>query len=483
MKRACLLVLLLCGIAIAGAAQNARPKDPHNLNAHASNPRTMRVDFYHTGNATTQTFSLDRVVIEPLPWPGAMTEKARIDQTNLGKYLFEVRDRAKGELLFSRGFSSIFGEWATTEEAKTMNRTFSESMRFPRFEQPLRIVLKERDEKNGWKQIWTTDVDAKDQFVDTSHSATPGPLITIEKNGDSAEKVDFLILGDGYTAAQTSKCEGDARRLTKILFATSPYKEHEKDFNVWALCPAAAEAGISRPSTGAHKRSPVGATYDAFGSERYILTFENKAMRDLAAWAPYEFVEVITNSETYGGGGIFGLYSTVAADSHWAPYVFVHEFGHHFAGLADEYYTSDVSYLPATQRTEPWEPNVTALLDPKLLKWKDLVTAGTPVPTPWNKKEFEDFSRSVQEKRHQIRKEQRPEAEMDALFNAERDREEQILSSGQYANAVGAFEGANYESTGYYRPQTNCIMFTRAQHFCKVCQRSIENVIEFYTSR
>jgi hypothetical protein len=447
------------------------------------NPPTMRVDFYHSGNATSQSFSLDRIVIEPLSWPGSMSEKARIDQTNLGKYLFEVRDRAKGDLLYSRGFSSIFGEWETTEEARSVNRTFSESLRFPRFDQPLTIILKERDAQNGWKQVWSTDVDAKNMFVDSSKPASAGPLITIEKNGDSTEKVDFLILGDGYTSAQRPKCEADARRLTRILFSTEPYKEHERDFNVWALCPTARESGISRPSTGTHKRSPVGATYDAFGSERYVLTFENRDMRDLASWAPYEFVEVITNSETYGGGGIFGLYSTVAADSHWAPYVFVHEFGHHFAGLADEYYTSDVSYLPATERTEPWEPNVTALLDPKLLKWRELVKADTPIPTPWDKESFETFSKSVQQKRKQIRKENRPEAEMDALFTAEREEEEKLLGDEKYSNVVGAFEGANYESRGYYRPQTNCIMFTRTQHFCGVCKAAIEKVIAFYTVR
>jgi hypothetical protein len=464
-----MLSVLLCCASVAFAGTN--------------NPPTMRVDFYHTGNSSSQTFSLDRVVIEPLPWPGSMSEKARIDSTNLGKYLFEVRDRADDTLLYSRGFSSIFGEWETTDEAKALNRTFSESLRFPRFDQPLRILLKQRDDQNHWKQVWAVDISVKDIFTDSSKPSSAGPLISIEQNGDSDQKVDFLIMGDGYTASQRSKCESDARKLTRILFAISPYKEREKDFNVWALCPAAVEAGVSRPSTGIHKRSPLGATYDAFGSERYVLTFENRAMRDLASWAPYEFVEIITNSETYGGGGIFALYSTVAADSHWAPYVFVHEFGHHFAGLADEYYTSDVSYLPATSRTEPWEPNVTALLDPKLLKWKDLVTPGTPIPTPWDKQTFETYSRSVQQKRRQIRKENRPEAEMDALFNAELDYENQVLGSGQYANSVGAFEGANYESTGYFRPQTNCIMFTRTNHFCGVCSAAIAKVIAFYTTK
>ena len=97
-------------------------------------------------------------------------------------------------------------------------------------------------------------------------------------------------------------------------------------------------------------RFAVGATYDAFGSERYVLTFDNRALRKVAQFAPYEFIEILANNRTYGGGGIFNLYSTVAVDNAFANYVFVHEFGHHFAGLADEYYTSDVSYNPSAER-------------------------------------------------------------------------------------------------------------------------------------
>jgi hypothetical protein len=186
------------------------------------------------------------------------------------------------------------------------------------------------------------------------------------------------------------------------------------------------------------------------------------------------------NGQTYGGGGIFGLYSTVAADSLWAPYVFVHEFGHHFAGLADEYYTSAVAYEPAATRIDPWEPNVTALLDPDRLKWKALVTEGTPIPTPWNKTAFEAYEREVQAKRRQLRKENRPESEMDALFQEEKRHEAEMFATEKYANRVGAFEGANYEARGYYRPQLDCIMFTRTDRFCAVCRQAIERVIRLY---
>lgn len=449
--------------------------------AEAAAPSTMRLDYYHTGNASQEMFSVDRVVVEPLPWPG--NPRKNVDETNLGKYLFEVRDRANNRLLYSRGFASIYGEWETTDEAKSANRTFHESLRFPAPQVPVQIVLKKRDSNNAFREIWSTIVDPKDMFVDTSKAESPGPLIEIQKSGDPAEKADFLILGDGYTAAERGKFDKDARRLVEILFATSPYKERRKDFNVWALCPAAAESGISRPSTGIHRASPLGASYDAFGSERYVLTFENRALRNVASFAPYEFIEIITNSRTYGGGGIFGLYSTVAADSEQAPYVFVHEFGHHFAGLADEYYTSPVAYSPAAVRTEPWEPNVTALLDPAILKWKDLVAPGTPIPTPWQKEEYEKHSHEYGERRAKIRAENRPEAEMEALFRENREWEIKFFAAEKHAGKAGAFEGAMYEAKGYYRPEIDCIMFTRSPAFCAVCRRAIERVIDLYSTR
>ncbi|MFY9556943.1 MAG: IgA Peptidase M64 [Blastocatellia bacterium] len=446
--------------------------------AAAATP-TMRLDYYHTGNASQEMFSIDRVVIEPLPWPGNPSKN--IDETNLGKYLFEVRERTTNHLLYSRGFASIYGEWETTDEAKSANRTFHESLRFPAPQSAVQIVLKKRDANNAFREIWSTIVDPKDIFIDTSKLASPGPLIEIQKSGDPADKVDFLILGDGYTTAERGKFEKDARRLVEILFGASPYKEHRSDFNVWALCPAAQQSGVSRPSTGVHRASPLGATYDAFGSERYVLTFENKALRNIAGFAPYEFIEIITNSRTYGGGGIFGLYSTVAADSEQAPYVFVHEFGHHFAGLADEYYTSPVAYLPVTIRTEPWEPNATALLDPANLKWKDLVKQGTPIPTPWQKEEYETHSREYSIRRAKIRADNRPESEMEALFRENREWEIKFFAAEKYAGKVGAFEGAMYEAKGYYRPEVDCIMFTRSQSFCAVCRRGINRVIGLYT--
>jgi IgA peptidase M64/peptidase M64-like protein len=469
-RTALLLSALLLSPALAFPQGAAQP-------AATSIPKTMRVDYFHTGGpGGGERFSLDRVVVEPLPWPGNLART--IDDTNLGKYFFEVIDPATNRVVYSRGYASVYGEWETTGEAREIDRTFHESLRFPAPAGPVQVVVKKRGAGNAFREAWSLAVDPEDMFVDPSLPPSPGPLLEIEKHGEPADKVDFLILGDGYTAAERGKFERDARRLAEILFATSPFKERRADFNVWGLCPPAEESGIARPSTGLHRRSRVGASYDAFGSERYVLTFENRSFRDVASFAPYEFVEILANARTYGGGGIFGQYSTVAADSLWAPYVFVHEFGHHFAALADEYYTSDVAYESVAER---WEPNVTALHDPASLKWKDLVKPGTPLPTPWPKEQFEQQARAIQKRRRKIRAEKRPEEEMDALFREEQRAETKLLSSAAHAREVGAFEGANYEAKGYYRPQIDCIMFTRDQvPFCAVCRRAIERVIDLY---
>jgi hypothetical protein len=275
------------------------------------------------------------------------------------------------------------------------------------------------------------------------------------------------------------KWHRDAKRLTETLFAVSPFKEHRRDFNVWALDTPSDSSGVSRPSDGVYRRSPLGAAYDALGSERYVLTMDHRRLREIAAAAPYEFVEIVVNGRKYGGGGIFNFFATVAADNAFTPYVFVHEFGHHFAGLADEYYTSDVAYGSTPERPEPWEPNATA--DPHAAKWKDLIAPGTALPTPWPKEQFETQEREIQARRREIRAQHKPEQEMENLFREERKLTTRLLNSGAHKDLTGAFEGAMYEARGYYRPQADCIMFTRDEvGFCAVCRRAIERVIAMY---
>ena len=452
--------------------------------ANAATPPTLRVDIQHSGDAKSEHYALERVVVEPLPWPGNLARP--LDTTNRGSQKFEVVDPDTGQVLYSRGYSTVFGEWRTTGEAQAMQRSFQESMRFPMPERPVLVKIYGRDAENRFALAWSVRIDP--QALDVDRVSMPARLpsgmpIAIRHNGDSARKVDLLLLGDGYTAAQMDKFQADARRLADRLFSVSPFKERANDFNVWALALPVPESGVSRPSTGIHHASATGARYDIFGSERYILTLDNRAFRELAQYASYEFVEIVVNGETYGGGGIFGQFSTVAADNDWADYVFVHEFGHHFAGLADEYYTSPVAYAAGDHPTvEPWEPNVTALLEPDKLKWKDQVSPATPLPTSWPKAEFEAYERDVQARRAKLRADRRPESEMSALFREEQAHVEALFADAKNRDAVGAFEGANYAATGYYRPQMQCMMFTRADAFCSICRAAIEDIINLYSA-
>src|SRR5262245_27916666 len=344
------------------------------VTAQQEPPRTWRLDFYKTGGPGIEAYSFDRLVVEPLAWPD--TRAYDVDTRLTGNYRYEIVD-ATGRVIFARGYDPAFGEWVTTAEVKQLRRTFSDSLRFPALAAKATVVLKKRDENGAYKEVWRHEVDPADPLIDR---ATPPrqQLVEIEKHGDPQTKVDLLLLGDGYTADDCRRTfPAHARRAATALFALEPFKSRRSDFNVWGLCPPAVQSGIASPSRGIYRRSPAGAAYDAFGSERYILTFENRAWRDIASWAPYEYVTILTNGDTYGGGGLYNVYSTAAAANDFADYLFVHEFPHHFAGLADEYYTSPVAYAAPERIVEPWPANVTATGDPEKDKWHDVLTAGS----------------------------------------------------------------------------------------------------------
>ncbi len=442
-------------------------------------PRTWRLDFYQTGGPGIETYSLDRLVIEPLAWPGHPA--IHVETALTGNYRFEVID-AGGRVLFSRGYDPAFAEWGTTAESRKLRRTFHDSLRFPAPPGPAVIVLRKRTGDGGYEEVWRHPLDPADPFLDRADPARQ-QVITLERHGEPRAKVDVLLLGDGYTAADCARTfSAHARRAVDALFALEPFRSRRSDFNVWGMCPPSAQSGIASPSRGMYRRTPVGAAYDAFGSERYILTFENRAWRDIAAWAPYEYVTILTNSDIYGGGGLYNVFATAAGGNDFADYLFVHEFAHHFAGLADEYYTSPVAYEPPDRIVEPWPANVTASTDAARLKWRGLLAPGAPVPTPWPKPSFEALSKDFQARRAQIRADKRPEAEMTRLFREEQEVMMKLLASAAHARTVGLFQGANYDAQAFYRPEIDCVMFTRNKvPFCRVCQRALAGVIDRHT--
>jgi hypothetical protein len=413
--------LLVLGCVIVTVARCAPVAPPVPLASHASVDfsRTMRVDYLHTGGPGGEVLKLDRVVAEG-QWPGSRTRLA--DDTNLGEYFFEVVDGATKQVMYSRGFSSIYGEWITTPEVGTTNRSFHESLRFPFPKAPVRVILKKRDPQNTFQAFWSIEIDPNSRTVNRLGRPADAKAWTIVESGRASEKVDLLLLSDGYGTDDLPKFHADAARLVNALFELEPFKSRRNDFNV---------RGLDLPGKRLSVQSNI------FGLERYLLTYDNRALRDLAGSAPYDVAVILTNDEMYGGGGIFNLQSTVAAGAKASEYVFIHELAHNLAGLGDEY-VGNVTYVTgAVRKAEPWEPNLTALLDPTRLKWRDLVEPGTPLPTPMS-----------------------------------------------FAGKVGAFEGAGYEAKGLYRGEADCIMFSRNPvGFCRVCRRAINRVFDTYTTR
>jgi hypothetical protein len=406
---------LLAGVVLAVTVA-FRPAAPFAQNAAGFDfSRTMRVDYFHTGGAGGEGVRLDAVLAEG-PWPGSRTRL--VDTALLGKYVFEVVDRASQRVLYSRGFASVYGEWETIPESRAATRTFHESLRFPWPARPVRIVLKKRNALNGFEPIWAGDVDP------AAASAAPlpptaGPAILIE-SGPVERKVDLLLVSEGYAIEQASKFRADAARLVEGLFALEPFKSRRADFNVRTLALRGAQLAVR---------------FNIFDLDRYALTLDNRALRNIAASAPYDLVKILMNESKYGGGGIYNQQSTVAASNESAAYVFVHELAHNLAGLGDEYVGTVTYETGSPIASEPWEPNITALRDPASLKWRDLIEPGTPVPTPMS-----------------------------------------------HAGKVGAFEGAGYEARGLYRPEAECIMGSRrVATFCRVCQRAIARAIDMYT--
>jgi hypothetical protein len=440
--------------------------------------KTMRFDYFHTGTATDELFAPDRIVSDG-PWPGSKT--ILIDALQLGLYLFEVADKESNVLLYSRGFCSVFGEWQIIPEAGEGYGTFHESIRFPWPKKPVSIIMKKRDTANVFRAIWNTTVDP------SSRKANPSEIVHAEKvdilynHGPASEKLDVVILGDGYTAGEMEKFKADAQRMADVLLGHEPFLTRKADINIRAVETPSQVSGVHRPHPGVFKRTALSAHYGSFDSERYVLSYDNRTIRDIASAVPYDCMVILINERTYGGGGIYNLYTTVSADNKFGEYIMVHEFGHHLASLADEYYTSSVAYEIPEIRVEPWETNITVLFDKDNLKWKDLVEAGTPLPTPWNKEPFDRFGYEIQKERDSLRAAKVPEEVMEALFMRQMKQEDEFFAAEKYRDKVGAFEGAGYLARGLYRSQIDCIMYTRHMNFCKVCSRSLEDVIDLYS--
>ena len=378
----------------------------------------------------------------------------------------------------------MFNEWQSTDEALTgIYRTFHETLRLPYPKRKVQVTVSRRDKQMNLHEVFSTIIDPNSP-TEVNHEKRPAQfkVAPIWENGSPHDKVDILILGDGYRKEDMEKFRKDARHFNDVMFSTSPFKERKREFNVRTIEIVSQDSGIDKPDKNIWKNTPLGTMYNTFGSARYVLTEEDKSLHDIAAAAPYDFILILVNDNRYGGGGIYNLYMTCysqtdIAGMEWQmDYVYVHEFGHSFGGLGDEYYSSQVSYNDFYQKgVEPWEPNLTALTDKDHLKWKGFVRNGTDLPTSWAKVRYDSLER-LRGKLDRLAPDYYKKRE--PLYQAE----QQILKDPSFRGVVGAFEGAGYVSEGVYRPSLDCRMFSLSlTDFDPVCTAAINRVIDFYS--
>lgn len=457
--------------------------------------RTMRVDYYHMGDSKVEYITVDQIYQQGI-WAGS--EKNLVDHFNNGRYYFKVYNSASGELIFSKGFDSYFGEYKTTDSAlKGIKRTYHESALLPYPKAKIKFTLEARDRKNQLHVIFSQEIDPEGIAVRKEPLEKGVKVYEIVKNGPPHNKVDIAFIAEGYTLQEEAKLKEDLELFTKVFFNQEPYKTHKDKFNIYGVFKPSEQSGCDEPTHGIYKDTAVDTTFNSLGSYRYLLTENNKALRDIAAHAPYDALFIMINHKRYGGGGIYNQFCAFTVDNQWHEYLFLHEFGHSFAGLADEYYTSSVAYSEFYPRgIEPTEPNITALLDPKKLKWRDLATPGTEIPAPWEKEEFDRMDMQYQKVRGKINQEiarmkregepeekiQKLEQKSEALSREHAQKMDEYLRKSKFWGVISAFEGAGYSAQGLYRPMLDCLMFSKgAKPFCEVCGEAIIRIIKHYS--
>ena len=394
---------------------------------------SLRFDFLLGGNSSEEKVYREQIKKEPF-WAGS--KKNLTDPFNYGNYRFSVFDEKSDSLLFSKGFSTLFEEWQSTAEAQESDKTFYQSAIFPFPKRKIRLEIDSRQRDGNFKPIYQTEINPDNYFI---LNETPIQFETFEilKNGKPENKVDIVILAEGYTALEMEKFREDAKRVTQYLFDEEPFKSEKEKFNVSAVLTPSPESGTDIPGEHIYKNTRFNSTFYTFDVSRYLTTSDMKSILDAAALVPYDQIYVLVNTERYGGGGFYNFVSVCTSDNSLTKEVFVHEFGHGFAGLGDEYYTSDVAYEDFYNlKIEPWEPNITTLVNFGS-KWKSMVKESVEIPTP---------------------------------------------RTAKYENTVGVYEGGGYMSKGIYSPFIDCQMKSNtAKGFCPVCAESIKKVIQFYS--
>jgi len=395
--------------------------------------KSLRFDFLLGGNSKEVTV-FPKQIKQEQNWAGSKTSLT--DPFNYGSYRFRVFDLKSDSLIFSKGFSTLFQEWQTTAEAKETVKTFYQAAIFPFPKKEIKLEIDARQWNGNFKTIYKTEIDPKDYFI-LSETTSQYKSVEIIKNGNPENKVDLVILAEGYTTFELYKFVEDAKRVTQYLFEAEPFKSEKEKFNVTAVLTPSVDSGTDIPGGNIYNNTHFNSSFYTFDIDRYLTISDMKSIYDAAAVVPYDHIYVLVNTDKYGGGGFYNFLTVCTADNKLTDKVFVHEFGHGFAGLGDEYYTSSVAYEDFYNlKIEPWEHNLTTLVDFES-KWKNMVADSVSIPTPRKEK---------------------------------------------YNKTVGVYEGGGYMKKGIYSPFIDCRMKSNnTREFCPVCEEAIKKVIRFYT--
>lgn len=396
--------------------------------------KTLRVDYIFNGNASGQAICLDGLSALPT-WAGRKHHLAELPLQGNGQIV--MRNAASGKTIYTTSFSSLFQEWLETDEARNVTKGFENTFLLPYPLQPVEIEITLLDPRRNVRASMKHIVHPNDVLIEQKGNSHITPHKYLLHN-DSPEKcIDVAILAEGYTLQEIQTFYEDADIACKSIFDHEPFKSMKKRFNVVAVASPSTDSGVSVPRLNEWKHTAFGSHFSTFYSDRYLTTSRVKAIHDALAGIPYEHIIILANTEEYGGGGIYNSYTLTTAHHPMFRPVVVHEFGHSFGGLADEYfYDYDVMTDTYPLDIEPWEQNISTQVD-FAAKWKDMLSENTPVPTP---------------------------AEVSENY------------------PTGVYEGGGYSAKGIFRPAENCRMRTNEYPaFCPVCQRALRKIIEFYT--
>jgi hypothetical protein len=395
--------------------------------------KVLRFDYMLAGNSQ-KTIVYQVGMKEESFFGGSKTQL--IDPFNYGNLKYELFDTAGNNLIYSRGFSTLYQEWQTTAEAREIERSFYEVATMPFPKNKVRFVLSMRERNGLFAKLFETIIDPENYFI-RKEKPVYANVTKIHSSGVPALCVDLVFIAEGYKVDEMEKFRDDVSKMTELLFNESPFNDFKDKFNIYAVEALSAESGTDIPGEKLYTNTVLNSSFFTFDIDRYLTTQDIKSVNDYAALVPHDNIIVLINSSKYGGGGVYNNYSGTTVGHPLSPKVFIHEFGHGFAGLADEYYSSAVAYEEFYPlNVEPWEPNITTMVDFDS-KWKKLISNDTPVPTP---------------------------------------------SEDKYKNVTGLFEGGGYSAKGIFRSEMDCRMKSNStKGYCSVCSEAIIKMIEFYT--